>query len=100
MSYDLYPSTRLFAVADKWNTNLPYVANIKINNTAKGTKSYSDSVIHIIAEEIHCLMQKKVWKFKLWETHVILKNRNQGKIRIFGITHKIQGWMVWHNCHL
>lgn len=60
MSYDLYLSTRLFAVGDKWNTNVPYVANIKINNAAKGTESYADSVIHEITEEMHCLMQKKL----------------------------------------
>lgn len=56
MSYDLYLSTRLFSVGDKWNINVLYVANIKINNAAKGTESYADSVIYAITEEMHCLM--------------------------------------------
>lgn len=67
MSYDLYPSARLFSIGDKWNTNVPYVANIEINNTAKGTNSCSDSVIHIIVEEMHCLMQKRKFEILNYE---------------------------------
>lgn len=44
MSYDLCLSTRLFAVGDKRNTNVPYVANAKVNNAAKGTESYANSM--------------------------------------------------------
>lgn len=44
MSYDLCLSTRLFAVGDKWNTNVPYVANTKVNNAAKGIESYANSM--------------------------------------------------------
>lgn len=60
MSYDLYLSTRLFAIGDKWNSNGPYVANIKINNATKGTERFRNAVI---TEEMHCLLQKKKnWK--------------------------------------
>lgn len=44
MSYDLCLSTRLFAVGDKWNTNVPYVANSKVHNAAKGKESYTNSM--------------------------------------------------------
>lgn len=59
MPYDLYLFTKLFAVRDKWNANVPYVANVKINNAAKGTETYADSVIHVITEETHRFMKKK-----------------------------------------
>lgn len=73
MPYDLYLFTKLFAVRDKWNANVPYVANVKINNAAKGTETYADSVIHVITEETHRFMKKKKSK-----THVVLNNCSQG----------------------
>lgn len=89
MPYDLYLFTKLFAVRDKWNANVPYVANVKINNAAKGTETYADSVIHVITEETHRFMKKKKSK-----THVVLNNCSQGGGgKIFGSMHKIQGWI-------
>lgn len=85
MSYDLCLFIKLFAVGDKWNINVPYVANAKINN-AVGTETYADSLTRN-KWKMHFFMKKKKQVNTLWETYVIPKNCNQGDKMLFGSTH-------------
>lgn len=86
MSYDLCLFIKLFAVGDKSNINVPYVANAKINNVV-GTETYADSTTRNKWKMHFCMKKKQV--NTLWETYVILKNCNQGDKMIFGSTQLI-----------
>lgn len=57
MLYDLCLFIELFAVGEKLNINVPYVANAKINN-AVGTETYADSIT-CNKWKMHFFMEKK-----------------------------------------
>lgn len=61
MSYDLCLFIKLFAVGDKSNINVPYVANAKINNVV-GTETYADSTTRN-KWKMHFCMKKKTSKY-------------------------------------
>lgn len=84
MSYDLCLFIKLFAVGDKLNINVPYVANAKINN-AVGTETYADSITSNKWKMQFFMKIKQV--NTLWETYIILKNCNHGDKMDFGSAH-------------
>lgn len=87
ISYDLCLSTWLFAVGDKWNTNVSYVANTKVNNVAKRTKSYANSMQ--LLNNVLFNANKKVENLSYGK--LMQKSCSQRKIKIFKIMRNIQG---------